>query len=57
MVGVSLGYGGELIGDLLVFDLVDLVVKIVGFVDISLIFNFFYWVLDVVLEAIVVGIC
>ncbi|WLT38075.1 hypothetical protein NON20_21350 [Synechocystis sp. B12] len=39
VAGVSPGHGGELIGDLPVFDLVDLAVKTVGPVDISLILN------------------
>ncbi|MCT0254826.1 MULTISPECIES: CoA-binding protein [unclassified Synechocystis] len=56
VAGVSPGHGGELVGDLPVFDLVDLAVKALGPVDISLILNPPYRVLDAALEAIAAGI-
>lgn len=56
VAGVSAGHGGESLNGLPVFDLVDLAVQALGPVDISLILNPPYRVLDAALEAIAAGI-
>lgn len=56
LAGVSPGHGGETMAGLPVFDLVETAVKTVGPVDISLILNPPYRVLDAALEAIAAGI-
>jgi succinyl-CoA synthetase alpha subunit len=56
VAGVSVGYGGELIGEIPVFDLVEEATSQSGKVEISLIFVHPYQVLDAALEAIASGI-
>jgi hypothetical protein len=56
VAGVSAGHGGEKIADLPVFDLIEEAIAGVGAVDMSVILNPPYRVLDASLEAIAAGI-
>jgi succinyl-CoA synthetase alpha subunit len=56
VAGVSAGHGGEKIADLPVFDLIEEAIAAVGEVDMSVILNPSYRVLDASLEAIAAGI-
>lgn len=56
VAGVSAGHGGETLVDIPIFDLVEEALKTVGPVDLSLILNPPYRVLDAALEAIAAGI-
>ncbi|MEB3309222.1 MAG: CoA-binding protein [Snowella sp.] len=54
--GVSTGYGGQMVGDIPIFDLVEEVVATAGTIDMTVILNPAYEVLDAALEAIAAGI-
>jgi succinyl-CoA synthetase alpha subunit len=56
VAGVSAGHGGEKIADLPVFDLIEEAIAGIGAVDMSVILNPPYRVLDASLEAIAAGI-
>jgi succinyl-CoA synthetase alpha subunit len=56
VAGVSPGYGGHILDDIPVFDLVETAVSLLGAIDTSIIFVPPYAVLDAAMEAIAAGI-
>lgn len=56
VAGISVGHGGEMLGEIPVFDLVEEAINQAGKIEISLIFVHPYQVLDASLEAIASGI-